>query len=332
MLAWGKLLLDEDGVVVDRLSLTDHCIDVASVFRELCDLPAIRRNLDHEAGRPLTGIDLERLTVFALLHDIGKCNHGFQAKENPRARNVAGHVREVAALLANEDLRAQAVVALGLEDMQGWFHDPESDLLRMILASVSHHGQPGFVLDALDRLEAARYATFWRKEGAYDPFAPLAQLGRAAREAFPRAFDGQAEALELTPALEHRFAGLLMLADWLGSHREAFFPFHQEGSRIPWARRQARRALSAVGLDIDQARQSLANGLPSFAQVFALQAEPKPLQTALATADLPPLLIAESDTGSGKTEAALMHFLALFAAGEVDGLYFVLPTRVARGG
>ncbi|HMV06914.1 MAG TPA: CRISPR-associated helicase Cas3' [Accumulibacter sp.] len=329
MLAWGKLLLDGEGAVVDRLSLTDHCIDVASVFRELCDLPAIRRNLDHEAGRPLSGIHLDRLAVFALLHDIGKCNHGFQAKEDARAHSVAGHVREVAALLADEDLRQQTVAALRLEDMLCWFRDPQTDLLRMLVASVSHHGQPAFVWDALDGLAAARDATFWRKKDAYDPFVALARLGRAAHEAFPLAFDGQAEALELTPALEHRFAGLLMLADWLGSHREAFFPFHQAGSRIPWARRQARRALSAVGLDIDQARQSLANGLPSFAQVFDLAAEPKPLQSALARADLPPLLIAESDTGSGKTEAALLHFLALFAAGEVDGLYFALPTRVA---
>ncbi len=37
----------------------------------------------------------------------------------------------------------------------------------------------------------------------------------------------------------------------------------------------------------------------------------------------------ESETGSGKTEAALAHFLRLFEAGLVDGLYFALPTRSA---
>ncbi len=40
-------------------------------------------------------------------------------------------------------------------------------------------------------------------------------------------------------------------------------------------------------------------------------------------------MILEAETGSGKTEAALARFLALLAAGEVDGLYFALPTRVA---
>ncbi|MES1944999.1 CRISPR-associated helicase Cas3 [Salinisphaera sp. PC39] len=40
-------------------------------------------------------------------------------------------------------------------------------------------------------------------------------------------------------------------------------------------------------------------------------------------------MIAESETGSGKTEAALGHFFRLFTTGEVDSLYFALPTRVA---
>ena len=42
-----------------------------------------------------------------------------------------------------------------------------------------------------------------------------------------------------------------------------------------------------------------------------------------------PLLILESETGSGKTEAALLRFAALWKAGLVDGLYFALPTRAA---
>ncbi|HPT49009.1 MAG TPA: hypothetical protein PLS67_08140 [Accumulibacter sp.] len=68
MQTWGKLQIDEaSGVVIDRLSLSSHCVDVASVFRELCDLPAIRRNLEHEAGRTLTEIDLDRFAVFALM-------------------------------------------------------------------------------------------------------------------------------------------------------------------------------------------------------------------------------------------------------------------------
>jgi len=337
MKAWGKLVVEQESdAVLDRLSLADHCVDVASVFRALCSLPAIRRNLEWEAGHPLAKIHLDRLSVFALLHDLGKCNWGFQAKADPKAKHTAGHIRETAALFFDDGLCGRVIEAPGLEDMADWFGEsadhPLPDLpplLRLLLAAVSHHGEPAFASQINGSIEIDRWAGYWRKQDGYDPFDSLAELGQVARAAFPDAFQKQADPLILTQALEHRFAGLLMLADWLGSHREAFFPFHQEGGRIPWARAQARKALAVVGLDVSQARQHLAAGLPAFSQVFNLQAEAKPLQMELARADLPALLIAESDTGSGKTEAALMHFLALFAAGEVDGLYFALPTRVA---
>lgn len=107
------------------------------------------------------------------------------------------------------------------------------------------------------------------------------------------------------------------------------FPFEHEGDRIEWSRGQARKALVAVGLDVSAARTRIEHGQPTFGDTFSIRGEPRPLQLALASADLPALLVAESDTGSGKTEAAIMHFLALFAAGKIDGLYFALPTRVA---
>jgi CRISPR-associated endonuclease/helicase Cas3 len=37
----------------------------------------------------------------------------------------------------------------------------------------------------------------------------------------------------------------------------------------------------------------------------------------------------ESETGSGKTEAALMHMLSLFRDGKIGGAYFALPTRTS---
>lgn len=271
---------------------------------------------------------LDRLAVLALLHDLGKCNVGFQAKSDPSARNTAGHVREVAPLFFDEALCTKAAKALGLQEMDKWCEEPE-EFSRLLLASISHHGKPAFDWDAADGADIRAMVRYWKPANGLDPFAGLRELGEVARRAFPRAFQETAPALEVSIELEHRFAGLVMLADWLGSHREAFFPFEHDGDRIEWSRRQARKALAAIGLDISQARHHIVNGLPAFNIVFGINARPRPLQAALASADLPPLLIAESDTGSGKTEAALMHFLALFATGLVDGLYFALPTRVA---
>ncbi|EQD77156.1 CRISPR-associated helicase Cas3, partial [mine drainage metagenome] len=69
-----------------------------------------------------------------------------------------------------------------------------------------------------------------------------------------------------------------------------------------------------------------------FAERFGF-ANPHPLQTAVDALDpleeSTRLVIAEAETGSGKTEAALAWFFNLFAEGRVDGLYFALPTRVA---
>jgi CRISPR-associated endonuclease/helicase Cas3 len=68
-----------------------------------------------------------------------------------------------------------------------------------------------------------------------------------------------------------------------------------------------------------------------FAAVFGLAegTEPTAVQAAAAAAPMPSPLVLEAETGSGKTEAALWRFHRLFAAGEVDSLCFLLPTRVA---
>lgn len=318
---WGKLSEDRS----QQLPLADHCVDVASVFRALCDLPAIRRSL----GLGENAVRMDRLTVFALLHDLGKCNAGFQAKRDLNARDIAGHVKETAALLYDTELGPRASEALGLEEMCSWFDNPEADLPRMLLAAVFHHGKPAFKDDISQSNEIDGLKRHWLPRDGVNPFDGLNELGETARRAFPNAFRGNAPPIEVSVELEHRFAGLVMLADWLGSHREAFFPFEHEGDRIDWSRRQAKKALAVVGLDISAARTKIEHRQPTFGEAFDISGEPRPLQSALACADLPALLVAESDTGSGKTEAALMHFLVLFAAGKVDGLYFALPTRVA---
>ena len=68
-----------------------------------------------------------------------------------------------------------------------------------------------------------------------------------------------------------------------------------------------------------------------FSQLFDLpNAKENAIQQAVTS--VPPdeqLVIVESETGSGKTEAALLRFARLYEKGLVDGLYFALPTRAA---
>ncbi|MBP9713327.1 MAG: CRISPR-associated endonuclease Cas3'' [Sterolibacterium sp.] len=282
---WGKLSDDRKC----HLSLADHSVDVACVFRALCDLPSIRRSLGIDATT------MDRLAVFALLHDLGKCNSGFQAKRDPNAKDTAGHVKETAALLYDTTLGPMASEALGLEEMCSWFAAPEADLPRLLLATIFHHGKPAYKDEIGQSNEIGRLKRHWLPRDGITPFDGLKELAKAARRAFPSAFKPDAPPIEVSVELEHRFAGLVMLADWLGSHREAFFPFEHEGDRFDWSRRQARKALIAIGLDVSSARSKIKHDQPTFGAAFGIRGEPRPLQSALDSADLPALMIAESD-------------------------------------
>ena len=323
---WGKLKrATSEGEIDDWLSLADHCIDVASVFFCLCQQPTIQRSLSLTVGRALSEIDIQRLAVLAFLHDIGKCNHGFQAKAQQSSPRTAGHVKELSALFYDDALQQRFLLGINYPAIQPWFYEQEG-FLRMLLASVSHHGKP----IELDDTKIHLQRSLWLEANGIDPIDDIATLLSTARGLFPDAFDTRQPPLSATPALQHRFAGLVMLADWLGSHAEAFFPFHHAGpSRQEFAREAAKRALKAVGLDVGDARTRL-NPKAEFASLFSFGPKPTPLQAALFNKqEDSPILVVESETGSGKTEAALGHFFQLFAASEVDSLYFALPTKVA---
>lgn len=320
---WGKL---DPSVDPPRMHpLVDHCIDVASVFRRIVDVAAFLRRLEVTSGHLLSGGQLDRLAVIALLHDIGKCNRGFQAKRDSDAGETAGHVVEAGAFLVAEQLQDlwSPTWRRFIEELCSWFRGGSEHALAVLLAAISHHGRPV----SLDLINHGTPARWWRPEREIDPLRGVDELVDAARRAFPGAFDAAVEPIDATPALQHRFAGLVMLADWIGSDTQ-FFPYRADDTedRVEFADLAARRAVLAIGLQTPTGRAAT-----SFADTFGFA--PSPLQQLLAF-DLPVdedsrLVLVESDTGSGKTEAAIAWFLRLYAAGEVDGLYFALPTRVA---
>jgi CRISPR-associated endonuclease/helicase Cas3 len=199
--------------------------------------------------------------------------------------------------------------------------------MQMLFASISHHGRPVSFRDYQASGVEPNARKWWRAANGYDPLAALEAIAQAARRAFPEAFTKDIPKIDATPALQQRFAGLVMLADWIGSDTQ-FFPYRRnpEEDRLSLARAAAARALQAIGLLPPEPRQP-----KPFTSVFPFT--PSPLQWALAETlnltDSARLLLVESDTGSGKTEAALAWFFRLYAQQEVDGLYFALPTRVA---
>ena len=99
------------------------------------------------------------------------------------------------------------------------------------------------------------------------------------------------------------------------------------------ARENAHRSVLDIGLNLEDQRSTflLQSFQPGFGQLFNLPtARENAIQQAVASITLEEqLVIVESETGSGKTEAALLRFARLYKKGLVDGLYFALPTRAA---
>jgi len=323
---WSKLTTDGQRRVVAWHPLEDHCADVAACALALLDCTRLRTRLARLAGQPkLDARQIQRLGVFAALHDVGKYNVGFQNKSRRDGAPTRGHVREAVRLLtANGPEKSTFVETLRLTEFVPWFDGDEDALIRLFIAVLCHHGRPYPAGQGPDGL--------WAPDETRDPFAGMARLADLLRSWLPDAFDDGGPPLPVCPEFQHAYCGVVTLADWMGSHT-GFFPFREDGDagdRMEFARERAREVLARLGTDSRPARESLGTDRPGFDRIAAF--EPRPAQAAvhaLPCEDEPQIAILEAATGSGKTETALARFATLFHAGVVDGLYFALPTRTA---
>ena len=309
---WAKLLRNEDKVVVAALPLVDHCLDVGAVAEIV--LQAWRGPLEAAAGRALGKQDMARLAVLAALHDLGKANRGFQARIDPAAELI-GHTGQVAALLNHSKLkRTPAAVAL-----QAMIDDWDAE--QHFAAVMAHHGKPlDEFHEAATSLDWGRHNDHWWPKADGEPAAAVMPLIEAVRERWPQAWEAGAP-LPIAPRFVALFAGLVTLADWLGSDSKRFPVAGPHGAERVALR--AESALAAAG-----ARGLLALDTPAGDFVAAFGNAPYDFQRE-AAGDWGSVALIEAETGSGKTEAALWRWLELRRAGQVDGLFFALPTRSA---
>jgi len=322
--AWGKLDINENQIT-QMLPLHLHCLDVAGVFRQMLDIPVIAKRISQACGMELTPTQKDRLAVFVFWHDIGKAGLGFQRKKFA-GELLAGHVREVAPLFFEEELAEKLISLLRFDQMVDWF-ESEDEVNGYLLAAISHHGKP--VNFDYEKRDESYQVSWWDNE---DCFNALELMQQTVQAQFPAAFSPEQAVIPKSPALMHRFAGLVMLADWIGSMKERFdYQLHDVEERLRRNERMIPVLLERIGISSQSRRESFLGQPAGFKDWFGF--EPRPLQDKLNTLDIEDpdnrLVIAESETGSGKTEAAMAHFFRLFAAGKVDGLYFALPTRVA---
>ena len=284
-----------------------------------------------------------RLCVFAALHDIGKVNVGFQTRiwrdadlpggRRHQAIRWAGHYRELVPLMMDDNSETSKHFFDSLDwwddALNSWDDCGGETVCGLFIAALSHHGQP-LQLEGKDTLP--HNSRLWTGMGGLDPFAQLRRVGDLARNWFPKAWEPGGQPLPSKPEFQHHFLGLCTLADWIGSNEKWFeFVDEPDGAYMERvARRKAKEAVEAIGLDLSRQRAAFSVA-PGFNALFGDDKQLKAIQQAAAQ-DTPieePLVIIESETGSGKTEAALWRFARMYEKGLVDGLYFALPTRAA---
>ena len=315
--AWGKTDKKSGGVH----PLAHHSMDVAAVFTRMSQLPVIRDRLKTAAEASLTDLDYQRLAALVFLHDIGKLHPGFQAKgwsADLWHRPTCSHLKE-----------GWAFLTLASRKLDGHpFGGTMGQIMRwgeavgpLVAAAIAHHGQP---------VEQPSAPTLrdWPYLPHYDWREEADVMATALRRWFAGAFESGGKPLPDRPQLHHAFAGLVSLADWIGSDTR-FFPFSEpfDPSYDSTAQKAAVLALATIGMDPGVLATHPA---PDFSKLTGFRFEPNPAQVTVGRVGPEArLLILEAETGSGKTEAALWRFTQLLAAGAVSGLYFAVPTRAA---
>ncbi len=273
-------------------SVLEHCLSVGHIGRILCKYfpDGLGKAIQVNAG------------LTAGLHDVGKVSPGFQLKYF-RERLVAACpalAKYANGFEANHACVSEAAICqrLSVETCD----DPLAKYARI---AGFHHGR---------RQEAPTTDTgeiyggpSWSRE----------------RQRLIQALESEFGPLSVTDLLDwqlHLLAGLVCVADWIGSD-ESYFPPEglPNGADIDAL---AKLAVTGCGWKHLPFKQGL-----SFKDVFGWP--PYPLQQDFINqVKGPGLYVLEAPMGLGKTEAALYAAYKVLAQGQASGLYFGLPTRL----
>lgn len=268
----------------------DHCLNVGCVAEALRDLlPAHLEELLPPGAATL-----------AALHDVGKVSPGFQQKCEAWVRNQPWFKRD-----AGYETRHQRISQILLESLH------TGSLRRWAEALGAHHGRVQG-----DDTPGNLGGKIWD------------QARRELLQDLEKDFGKLPEADAGNEATKWLLAGLITVADWLGSD-ETHFSAENLGS-LEKATQRAKADAVVRRLELGGAEFV---GGKTFEKVFAQRLKgnpPRPLQQAIITMPgvVPGVYVIEDTMGSGKTEAALWLAYRLITTGQARGLYFGLPTRV----
>ncbi len=263
------------------------------------------------------------MAVFLLcLHDIGKFAKKFQAKV-PDLYPVCFD-DDLARLSVFYDHGAGGLRLFDAED--GFFKLPNGTRYRawrpLVSAVTGHHGAPP---DTCGRDSIAALKSDFGAAG----IEAARRFVRETHDLFDIPQDMPPLRRKQVRPASFALAGLAVLADWIGSNQE-WFPYREPqdfqdlGCYWNHARERAGCAVEEAGVLPADTRDRV-----DYDALIDAPAIPSPMQEWARSVELPAgpaLFMIEDETGSGKTEAALMLAHRLMASGRADGLYVALPT------
>jgi len=312
---WGKARRKQDGTWECHL-LPYHCFNVAAVGMCLADRLGIAEHIAQKIGCNKSEI-MPVITFLCAVHDIGKFSDGFQNQipalvNTLRGVSLNAVYQEKHWSLGHLFWREYASKVFGgdretfLDYLDAWFS-----------ASSGHHGKPPKI-EINSFFDVKKFPV----EQAIEFVSDVKEITNMSADIKFLLKDER-----LMKELSWLIAGLMVLADWIGSNSR-WFPFQQTEQPLKeyWDEKalpQAQAAINESGI-----LPVLSAGKSSIAQMFEYkQATPlQMLAEQLPISSNGNLFIIEEITGAGKTEAAIILAHRLMTAGYADGLYFGLPT------
>lgn len=298
-----------------------HSLDVAATAKALLAASAVRRQR-LAAALAVPESDAVRLAVWiAALHDLGKFSRAFQSLAPEVWPGQALGPLPYFASRPRHDAIGLWLWENGLEQAvaeRAWPVGGDA-LYRLAAAAFGHHGKP-LALQDVGQVDGRKHVgeTCWTAALAFTDAVTVLLMPEPLQIPQPRESQPAAFAL----------AGLVNLADWIGSN-QAWFPYYEGEADLGvyWQHTsaQATVAVREAGLvpptpaaDLTFPALTKINGRPSPAQEWALDC---------ALPQGPMLICLEDLTGGGKTEAA--HILAArrITQGRASGVYWAMPTQ-----
>ncbi|EAQ6074053.1 CRISPR-associated helicase Cas3' [Salmonella enterica subsp. enterica] len=327
---WGKTNKSNKDISPPYHLLAYHCLDVAA-----CGYYIIKNNIFDSRSIlekcGIIGTNAENWIIWFLAsHDIGKFARGFQKyaefPDSPLVPPVSG----ISALERHDSLGFYLWGKL----LEGWSSgsneiiagiEPEnrarfeSALNSWMLISTGHHGIPP---DTMKNRSSLAFTD--------EDIVAATHYLEALSELFPFTLPQEWKTKAGRKCLKQHswfFAGLVTLADWMGSD-ETQFPMLSEPMSLkdywPLACEKAQQAILRMPPLSQHSHYQDHRALFPFIQTLT------PLQQRASELDISApgaqLVVLEDVTGAGKTEAALILTHRLMSANKGHGLYVGLPT------